>query len=667
MTANTQIQTAEQCFEQGVAEHQQGLISQAEAAYRKAIELDPAHAAALNNLGVLLEGRGESNQAEALYRAALSSNPTYADALNNLGLLLAASGRAADAEAVYAHAIDNHFADSTTYRQCGNLLASIGLLDTAEASLRHALTLGGDPYPTLLDLSSVLARQQRPAEAAQRLLEALARRPASPVAHARLGALLQSMQRLDEAEAHLRESLRIEPNQPETLCDLAALFQNTGRHADAEACLHQAASLAPGHLRAHGSLGNLYLAAARYAEAEASFRRALAIDASSVEALNNLARVLESTHRSKEAEENYRRVLEIDPSRVPTQLNLSMSMLRDGRFEEAWPLYESRYAESSFWGDEAALRVKPQLPAQEWQGESLKDRSLLVWPEQGYGDSLQFARYFPLLKAKGLKQLTVVCPRALVSLFERIEGVDTCLPLEDARDLPKHDFWCFTMSVPLQMGTTLANVPASVPYLTASAERIAHWEARVPEAPLNVGLVWAGDPRPQLNSAHETDQRRSLHARAFLPLLNTPGVRFVSLQKGASTQPQIDELPPAVRPLDLMHEVESFADTAAIITQLDLIITVDTSVAHLAAAMGKPVWMLSRYDGCWRWLNDRDDSPWYPTMRLFRQVRPGDWDEVIGRVQKALTERADAAPVQAAVQTKRKGPSKSGASGKKKS
>jgi hypothetical protein len=255
-----------------------------------------------------------------------------------------------------------------------------------------------------------------------------------------------------------------------------------------------------------------------------------------------------------------------------------------------------------------------------------------------------------------------VCPRALVSLFERIEGVDACVAQEDAQNVPPHDFWCYTMSLPLRMGTTLATVPAAMPYLTASAELIGRWGARVPNAPFKAGLVWAGDPRPQLNSAHQTDQRRSLHVSALLPLLRIPGITFVSLQKGETTQPQIGELPEDLRPFDCMNEVSTFDDTAAIIAHLDLVITVDTSVAHLAAAMGKPVWILSRFDGCWRWLKDRDDSPWYPTVRLFRQTRPGDWNEVIERVALALSECSTGS----AVETKSKEKSKSAPGRKKK-
>ncbi|WP_322085246.1 glycosyltransferase family 9 protein [Burkholderia sp. BCC1999] len=192
------------------------------------------------------------------------------------------------------------------------------------------------------------------------------------------------------------------------------------------------------------------------------------------------------------------------------------------------------------------------------------------------------------------------------------------------------------MSLPLRCGTTLDTIPAVVPYLHVPAPLVEHWRSSIPEGGLKVGLVWAGDPRPDQAQAHATDRRRSLPASAYLPLLQMPGVSFVSLQKGETTRRQIDTIPSSLRPVDPMEHVRDFADTAAIIAHLDLVITVDTSVAHVAGALGKPVWILSRFDGCWRWLADRDDSPWYPQARLFRQSEPGQWSDVVERVAGAL-------------------------------
>jgi hypothetical protein len=194
------------------------------------------------------------------------------------------------------------------------------------------------------------------------------------------------------------------------------------------------------------------------------------------------------------------------------------------------------------------------------------------------------------------------------------------------------------MSLPHRFGTALASIPGATPYLKAPPSRVARWKGRLPGGKTKVGLVWAGDPRPDQPAISAIDRQRSLDARAYLPLLGVLGIVFVSLQKGASAQPQIETLPPELRPFDPMHDVHDFADRAAIIEQLDVVITVDTSIAHLAGAFDKPVWILSRYDGCWRWLHDRDDTPWYPNARLFHQTQPGEWSEVIERARLALEE-----------------------------
>jgi Flp pilus assembly protein TadD len=563
--------SAHASFEAGVAAHQRAHYKEAEAHYLRAIEQDPGHAAALNNLGIVLDDTHRADEAEACYRHAISLNPAYVDAYCNLAARLADWQRWTDAQTL----------------------------------LEHALTRQSDHAALHLKLARLHARQQHRADAEHHYREALRLRPADATIWSALGILLHEQDRLADAEACYREALQ-----------------------------HDAESIA-----ARGNLGNLLNDSARYDEAQACFRRLLDTSPDSIEALNNLGRLLEDAHRLEEAEACYRRVLSLDPSRIPTELNLSMLLLMAGRLDEAWPLYESRYAESAFWGDDAALHVKPRLPFPEWRGEPLEGRSLLILTEQGFGDSLHFARYFPWLKRRGLKQLTVACPGPLASLFREIEGVDACIARDDIDAFPEHDFWCFTMSLPLRFNTTLDTIPASMPYLRAPADRAARWAKALPrDGRLKVGLVWAGDPRPTLASAHKTDRRRSLDAQAYLPLLRVPGVTFVSLQMGASTRPQIGTLPQALRPLDPMDDVKDFADTAAIIEQLDLVITVDTSVSHLAGALGKPVWILSRFDGCWRWLLDRNDSPWYPTATLFRQTQPGEWRGVIERVEHALRE-----------------------------
>ncbi|WP_244849906.1 glycosyltransferase family 9 protein [Caballeronia sp. SL2Y3] len=270
----------------------------------------------------------------------------------------------------------------------------------------------------------------------------------------------------------------------------------------------------------------------------------------------------------------------------------------------------------------------------QWRGEPLAGKSLLVVTEQGFGDSIQFIRYLPMLKAQGAAKLTVVCPPALAALLESANGVARCVTPDALAALQPHDYWCF---LPARAGTTLDTIPRATPYLHASASRIEYWMRRLPDTP-KVGIAWSGEPRPWMPDSFGAFSRRWLDASLCELLFATPGVTFVSLQKGPTARAQLAALPARLRPLDPMNDVADFADTAATIASLDLVISVDTAVAHLAGALGKPVWILLCANACWRWLEDRDDSPWYPTARLFRQRAPGQWIEVIERVVDALTD-----------------------------
>ncbi|MFD1557005.1 tetratricopeptide repeat protein [Paraburkholderia silviterrae] len=464
---------------------------------------------------------------------------------------------------------------------------------------------------------------------------ALSVKPDWPEALSNLGLVLRAQRRETEAEATLRRALAIAPDYAGARNNLAVLLWQTKRLEQAEAQYRQILGIQPGYALAHNNLGLVLLDLGRPQDAEVAFRHALAIDTRTPAMHNNLGNALNQQGRSSEAIAAYREALSLRPDYTTARGNLAMLLLRLGAFEEGWRHFEARNDESAG----TASGKRPPVPYPQWRGEPLEGKSLLVWPEQGYGDLLQFCRYLPLLKARGVARLGVACPPALKRLFEGMEGVDALYPLDGTGTIPGHDYWCLMLSLPMHFGTTLDTIPAHTPYLRAPADLTREWSARLPSGGFKAGLVWAGDPRPHDPGMNAIDQRRSLPARAFLPLLRiveVADVRFVSLQKGAASQPQIADLPANLRPFDPMGGVHDFADTAAIIECLDLVITVDTSVAHLAGALNKPVWILSRYDGCWRWLRERDDSPWYPRARLFRQTEPGNWAGVIHRVTQAL-------------------------------
>ena len=475
----------------------------------------------------------------------------------------------------------------------------------------------------------------RPHDAETYWRRAITLKPDYCDAHSNLGVVLKELGRLDEAAACYHNALAITPNHAGAYVNMGRLYAQLGRADEAESAYLRALELQPNDGDFLVNLGVLYQAQMRLPEAEAAYKSATMANPRDVKAHFNLGVVLKMQQRFAEAEASYRQTLALQPDYFEVKINLAHLLLNVGRLEEGWALFETRYDPA--WP--ARKIAPPPVGFPIWRGEPLAGKSLLVWPEQGHGDSLQFCRYLPMLKALGLAKLSVACSPALQSLFETIEGVDRCIVLDGEHDIAQHDYVCLTMSLPQRLGTTtLDAIPRTTPYLRVPPAYSAKWKGRLPEGNLKVGLVWAGDPRPDQPEINAVDRRRSLDARAYLPLLRVPGITFVSLQKGASTQPQIDTLPPDLRPFDPMHDVHEFADTAAIIGQLDLVITVDTSIAHLAGALNKPTWILSRYDGCWRWLHDRDDTPWYPRTRLFRQTQPGEWGEVIERVRTALEE-----------------------------
>ncbi|WP_322104417.1 tetratricopeptide repeat-containing glycosyltransferase family protein [Paraburkholderia sp. J41] len=446
------------------------------------------------------------------------------------------------------------------------------------------------------------------------------------------GMALMQAARLEEAAAVFTQALERDPHHLGARLNLGVTMWRLGRLDQAEAAYRDLLAREPGAAAAWNNLGLLYKDMNRLPESEAACRRALALDDSQAEIHNNLGNALWQLGKVEASIEAYRRALALRPDYAAARTNLALPLLYLGDYEAGWPLYEARHDPSM--GAEGIAR--PPVPYPQWQGESLAGKSVLVWPEQGLGDALQFCRYVPMLKALGAAHVSLACAPVLHRLFETLEGVDLVIPLNGEGRIERHDYWALTMSLPFRFGTTVASIPARVPYLHANRAEADRWRARLPQGPLKVGLVWAGNPRADQASAYAIDQRRSLNARSFEPLLGTPGVRFVSLQLGAATRPQLAELPPGLRPFDPMGEVRDFADTAAIVANLDLVITVDTSMAHLAGALGKPVWVLSRYAACWRWFKDREDAPWYPNMRVFRQTRRDDWSEALARVEAAL-------------------------------
>jgi Flp pilus assembly protein TadD len=448
----------------------------------------------------------------------------------------------------------------------------------------------------------------RAAEAEAAYRDILRRNPDHLGALGEFGRLALQLGQARTAAALLARAVALRPEDAILRNNLAAAYEHAGHPAEAVACHRANIARHPAFAPGLNNLGNALKSLDRLDLAIAAYRRAVAAAPDDWLALNNLGSSLHQANRDAEAVAAYRTALALrdDPE---AHHGLALALLAQGDFARGWPEYEWRAR------TEQHAPSWPRFARPRWQGEAAAGRVLLIHAEQGLGDMLQFCRYVPLVAARGMK-VVLWMPDPLVRLFRRLDGVAEVVGLRDP--LPAFDLHCPMMSLPLIFGTRLETIPAAVPYLSPWPQDIVPLGAG--SSP-KVGLAWAGNPYLQ------ADRRRSLAVDDLRPLLGRADLALYSLQKDKSAPPGV---------IDPMGRVRDFADTAALIANLDLVISVDTAVAHLAGAMGKPVWLLNRFDAEWRWLRDRDDSPWYPTLRQFRQASPGDWAGVIARVDAEL-------------------------------
>ena len=435
------------------------------------------------------------------------------------------------------------------------------------------------------------------------------------------GLVLRHLKRYPEALASFDRALAAAPSHPELLRNRGQLLRLMGRLDEALAQLDRAVSMHPNDADMHNSRALALLDLQRHEAALSDLDRALAISPGHAHAAINRGKVLLEMKRFDEAMASWQRVGEREPALADARIAEAACRLLTGDFRRGWELYEAR------WEVEPGKSHKPNFSQPLWRGEDLSGKTILLHSEQGYGDTIQFCRYAPLVAARGGRVVLRVL-RPLHDLLTSLAGVSQLVVHGDP--LPDFDVYCPLGSLPRIFGTGLAAVPADVPYLSAPAEARAKWAERFgAKGPLRVGINWGGNP------AYIRDAHRSIGLAPLLPLLQVPGVELFSLQKGL--RPGDDDLlrgHPQIIRLDDEHD--TFGDTAAVIASLDLTISSDTAFAHLAGALGKAVWVPLNHLPDWRWMLDREDSPWYPTMRLFRQPAPGDWGDVVQRMRAAL-------------------------------
>lgn len=583
-------------MERALQLHQAGRLAEAETAYRAVLARDPENAEALHFMGVLAYQLGRYAEAEGLIAQSLSRNPANAAARNNFGIVLAAQAK----------------------------------LERAVESFREALALQADYVDALVNLGGALLRQEHAEQAEACLARAVALAPESAAAHVALGNLRRRQGRLADAVACHQRAIALQPGAAGAQVNLGNALRDLGRLQEAAASYRAALAQQPLLPEAHANLGNALLDLGDAAAAIASLRRALELRPGFAEAHAGLGNALLSAGELAQAERSLQRAIALQPDSATATVSLGNLRLLQGDYESGLPLYENRFAMHGSAAAQAGLDVRRALVEgiPRWQGEPAADKSLVVWTEQGLGDSLMVMRYLPLLKQRGVGRLLVYCDAELVGVMRTVAAVDEVIPRTRQPVAGLGDLQCPAMSLPLLFGTRLQTIPAAVPYLVVPAPLAAAWEDKLSglRAP-RVGLAWAGA------RANPKDALRSLHLSQLAPLLEVRGVSFVSLQKGEPAR-QLQEQPRDV--LDRMAECDDLLHTAALVQQLDLVVCVDTAVAHLAGALGKPVWLLNRFESEWRWLLGREDSPWYPTLRIFRQPRPADWRPVVVRLAAGL-------------------------------
>jgi|HubBroStandDraft_1064217.scaffolds.fasta_scaffold00373_22 Tfp pilus assembly protein PilF len=501
-----------------------------------------------------------------------------------------------------------------------------GRLEEAEPLYRAALSAEPGNFDAMHLLGVLRHHRGRPDEAVGLIEAALRLNPRGADAQGNLGNALRALGRLDDAAACYRTALGIAPDLAELHAGFGHVLRTQGLYPQAVRHFRRARLLRPDLPDEAILLCNDLAARGEVETAASLLTEILSREPLFAGAWLNLAILKQRLGDPAASFDCYRRVRAIDPKFPSLDYNEARLHLLTGNYEIGWRQFEARLEVLGIG------RLPPGFDQKRWTGEDLGGGTLLVHAEQGFGDTLQFCRYVEL--AAGRARILLSVPPPLLRLLSGLSGVAEFV--RPGQSVPEFDQYCALLSLPGLLGTTLATIPAEIPYLAADRAASAAWHRRLaPLGGVRVGLVWAGGARPNQPELAPVDARRSLALAGLTPLAGIPGATFISLQKGDPAA-QAARPPEGMVLHDFTGELEDFADTAALIEALDLVISVDTAVAHLAGAMGKPVWLLNRFDTCWRWLLERDDSPWYPSLRLFRQRRAGDWADVLDRVSAAL-------------------------------
>jgi len=602
--------------------------------FNQAISLEPNIAEYFFNLAVSHESLSNFDFAKQNYMYAIELNPNYYDAYLNLGALLEQSNYFPAALECYQKIIDNCPQNPIPYNNKANILQKLGLMEEALVFYDKAISLKINSPITYLNKANIQRELGLLENSLQTLDNVISINPEYSEAFYNRALVLQDLKKLQESLKSIDRAIELNSNVAFVHNNRGSVLQELNNFSEALISFNKAIELDENFAGAYNNRGVVLKELADLDEALSSLNKAISLKVDYIEAYSNRGVLLQTMLRVEESIISFDKAIQLDPDYSSAYWNKSLALLLNGNFLEGWKLFEWRFRNSNL----SAYKSKRNFNEPLWIGEeSLRGKRILIYSEQGLGDTLQFCRYVEKFSALGA-QVILEVPTALKELMKGLKGVTELVTFGEV--LPLFDYQCPMMSLPLAFKTELDTIPANIPYLSCSEEKKTYWKIRLGEhCKLRVGLVWSGGFRPNQPEVWAVNNRRNIPLEK-LRVLKNADIEFYSLQKGEPAESELRTLQeqswdgPEV--IDFTSELNDFTDTAGLIENLDLVISVDTSTAHLAGALGKPVWVLNRFDTCWRWLLERDDSPWYPSLKLYRQESIGNWDSVVDKVKTDL-------------------------------
>lgn len=664
MSKKIQASELDNSLKQAAMLCQTGQFVQAKSIYKKLLRSAPINTEILSNLGTIEIQLGSVDEGIQLLQRSLKINPNQPNALFNIGNEFYKLKRYEEAMTNFnlAIAINPNFAEAhcnkgIVMREQGEFEQAIACYDTAIACQPSYARAHYNRSVALLDLN-------QHEEALASVDRAIAINPNSAFSHYNRGLIMYALMQFHEALNSFRESLRLNPNQAEAYLKMGDCSLSLRNIKESIVYSKKALELNPTYAEAYLNLGSAYRLSQNFDEAISNYNKSIELKNNNAPSYFYLGLAFQDQYKFEEAIELYDTSIKINPSisayinrgvayehlvdfnkalesydstialnkdYAEAYVNKAFVKLLLGEYIEGWQLFEWRWKKTK-------QTDKRNFTEPAWLGDkSISGKTILIYTEQGFGDTLQFCRYVPMIESLGGHAIFEV-PAPLLSLMASMKGNFTIV--ERGKPLPTFDFQCSTMSLPLAFKTTVETIPSTTPYLFADNEKVKRWQDKIgASSKLKVGLVWAGGLRPNQPELFAVNARRNIQLEK-LACLSAIDAEFYSLQKGEPAETDLANIKlsnwggPDI--IDYTAQIQDFSDTAALIQNLDLVISVDTSTAHLAGALGKPVWVLNRIDTCWRWMLDRNDTPWYPTMRLFRQMHMGNWDNVLIEVVDEL-------------------------------